>query len=532
MVTKMSEKKTYCFSYFDRTYTLGEDEISYSPYLKTITTTMIPVLRHEDRIVLDDIPGSAATVDTYIAYLKGEPFTLEDEDAELFQYMGHNNPCGYPLDYWAVKLRETWIRDFYDSKELYREPFFGLQRVKLIPDPLPWTPPRGLWIAGGYALYLAGFSECYDDIDLFVTDEGAAREFIREHADEIIAHGPTHVDFKIRKSKVQLIFRSYRAPSEIVYGFDVDCVGLLYDPESASIWATDRALHAFQKRQNWLDPDRSSPSYSYRLAKYHRRGFDIMLPNFDPLLVRHSKIEEFLISAICFYPIQADSGIHYVSIRSFMNRLGVLLESGEHSATRLRVRPSATPFPTKVKPLLIQIDQSHIEGLIHRSHRILPWMLNDPVTILIMAKYYGLYPANIGRDNYDSGNGDSDEDSNGELSNINDFIGSIQWIRHQPGSQLSGSYSPTPFTDLDLWYRTSIVYGIATEPDDEAPRPQSSHKFAKSIAPTREMIEAFPPDLISKAMARLDIPNLEELKMKDALKLLSSIRLLLCTKTN
>ena len=89
-------------------------------------------------------------------------------------------------------------------------------------------------------------------------------------------------------NKQQFIFRLYKSPAEIVYGFDVDCCGFLYD--GTNVYATERAYYAWKNKINHFDFDRMSKSYSYRLAKYSGRGFKIWLPFFDERKVNLEKM--------------------------------------------------------------------------------------------------------------------------------------------------------------------------------------------------------------------------------------------------
>jgi hypothetical protein len=61
-----------------------------------------------------------------------------------------------------------------------------------------------------------------------------------------------------------------------VHGFDVDCCGVLFDGEK--LWATKRAAYAIHHKINHINPERASPSYYWRLSKYHTRGYDIGIP--------------------------------------------------------------------------------------------------------------------------------------------------------------------------------------------------------------------------------------------------------------
>jgi hypothetical protein len=88
----------------------------------------------------------------------------------------------------------------------------------------------------------------------------------------------------------------YTCPSEVVHGFDVDCVGFVYDGEK--LYATKRALYAAKNGVNWFDPSRSSPSYAYRLIKYKRRGFNISLPLFTNININNTYLHNMYASVV------------------------------------------------------------------------------------------------------------------------------------------------------------------------------------------------------------------------------------------
>jgi hypothetical protein len=70
----------------------------------------------------------------------------------------------------------------------------------------------------------------------------------------------------------------YKGITEVLHGFDVDCCGIAYDPATDSLWATRRAAYAIKHRINYINPERASPSYYWRLSKYNMRGFQIGIP--------------------------------------------------------------------------------------------------------------------------------------------------------------------------------------------------------------------------------------------------------------
>ncbi|KAL1984543.1 hypothetical protein VTN96DRAFT_9043 [Rasamsonia emersonii] len=65
----------------------------------------------------------------------------------------------------------------------------------------------------------------------------------------------------------------------IISRFDVDCAGVAFN--GSQVWATPRALAAFMTQVNTVDFTRCSPLYENRLAKYAKRGFEVLWQGFD-----------------------------------------------------------------------------------------------------------------------------------------------------------------------------------------------------------------------------------------------------------
>ena len=72
-------------------------------------------------------------------------------------------------------------------------------------------------------------------------------------------------------------------------GFDVDCSSVAFD--GSQVWATSRALAALMTRTNRIDLTRRSPSYEKRLAKFAKRGFQVLCPDLDRTLIDQKIID-------------------------------------------------------------------------------------------------------------------------------------------------------------------------------------------------------------------------------------------------
>jgi hypothetical protein len=78
---------------------------------------------------------------------------------------------------------------------------------------------------------------------------------------------------------VQVILRNYSTVAEILHGFDMGACAAAYT--GTDVWVSALGRLAFESGVNVLCLDGRRHTYEFRLAKYWRRGFDILLPDLD-----------------------------------------------------------------------------------------------------------------------------------------------------------------------------------------------------------------------------------------------------------
>ena len=137
------------------------------------------------------------------------------------------------------------------------------------------------------------------DVDLFIVadDDASARAaFFRvyAHLKARLAAGnhPTQPHLLVLRSRfavtfytgypqrtIQVVLRRHACVADVILGFDVDACQLAYDGQR--VWATPSAQRAFRTGINFADPERSSPAYEQRLAKYSTRGFAVAVPGLE-----------------------------------------------------------------------------------------------------------------------------------------------------------------------------------------------------------------------------------------------------------
>jgi len=341
----------------DQIFTLNKKFIHLSPFIETMSKTQLDVEKKEINGELLNVIGDESPMydymDLYLQHIQGvaidELFVdgVDDkersiEDAQLglidlMDIMGHGdnlNPMNYPPSMWMMKIHDNWVRDNMIPLNLHKEdPFYDLTEIPIIDrDALPeheinrrnWVDklPEGAYVAGGYAMWLAGYTDSYKDIDVFVTNKDLLTNILMIDTYVWDLDGNMHVPAKIDKivddsykgnymsyhgmsvnswpitfntvqiDKVkQVILRVYDCASQIVHGFDLDCCGIFYDPHGKKLWATKRAVWSNKYKTNIIDPLRASPSYVSRLIKYFRRGFNIHTPFLDDSTVNQLEID-------------------------------------------------------------------------------------------------------------------------------------------------------------------------------------------------------------------------------------------------
>ncbi|CAL6015105.1 Conserved_hypothetical protein [Hexamita inflata] len=130
------------------------------------------------------------------------------------------------------------------------------------------------------------------DLDLFVygLTQKQAQERVASIIKQIIENNGADVIMRssqaitiLGKGKhrdIQIVFRLYKDPAEVVMGFDIDCVAVYYDFALKKAFCTERSLFSLNTRTNVLNQTRRSTSYGTRLIKYAHRGFAIVVPGF------------------------------------------------------------------------------------------------------------------------------------------------------------------------------------------------------------------------------------------------------------
>ncbi|KAJ3321846.1 hypothetical protein HDV06_003848 [Boothiomyces sp. JEL0866] len=138
------------------------------------------------------------------------------------------------------------------------------------------------------------------DIDIFVfgfDDVGCATERVRKLCKDIEEKAGEKILFIRNRNcvtilreyphrQIQVIFRLYKSPSEVLISFDIDCCCVGYDGKD--VYGIPRFFASVSYQRNVVDVTRRSPCYEYRLYKYSKRGFGVLIPG---ITLKHDVLE-------------------------------------------------------------------------------------------------------------------------------------------------------------------------------------------------------------------------------------------------
>ena len=364
----------------------------------------------------------------------------------------------FPTQFLEIKEEEDEIRSTFYEKKLYEDPFYKLHKfdpviflkedVTCIFNNILKIAGKGAVIAGGS---IVSNLEKHSDVDIFLyglTEKEAEEVILNFSLQRYDTCRINHhcASFKIWGTEIQIIRRIYKSPAEILYGFDIDCCGILYDGKD--IWCTRRAQYAIENKINHFDPERVSPSYPYRLAKYAARGFKIFLPNFDEKQFDKETFKKYYIKAVegefdeDEYDLTSDEDFKKMMIyhRSKFDKkyfkpilclfLGYFF---------------GLYFKSIVGKKGIDYDQEEKEEEI--ENRALSFTGNIDI-------YYGenfIYStgAHIELVSMLLGKGDQD---------LVEHYKTFKWMTENPMQQVTSSFNPQKIEDLDAWYRQCFLY--------------------------------------------------------------------------
>jgi len=129
-----------------------------------------------------------------------------------------------------------------------------------------------------------------------IRDEATSRgynvRYVRSgQAMSIMAYNPKSKRPNYPVAMVQIIFRIYAAPSEILHGFDLGCAAVGWT--GMNLYFTSLGKFAYEYGLNVFDNSRRSTTYEVRVSKYMERGFGFVVPKWkeenDKILLHGSR---------------------------------------------------------------------------------------------------------------------------------------------------------------------------------------------------------------------------------------------------
>ena len=402
-----------------------------------------------------------------------------------FGKFGHTNTLKYPNSFWKVKLVDDRLREFWYSglvsNEIKRNILIELpcnsERVNEVMGFLDGKLPAGHYIAGGAALYIAGITDKYSDIDIFTCNKDASEAWIkdyvmdRDNVNYVVTTGNS-VSYKnsVRElgwKSIQLILREYTCPSEIIHGFDIGSCSILYDPNVGNVLTTYKGKYCINEKVNWFEPDRSSPTYAYRLAKYHIRGFDIMLPSSEGLMTDITDLQSSISSCRTFADISYEVDIDEDRRKKLCIPDDIYASRFDNDRpimhNKLAMAINALKFGVgKHKSLLYysnmneQFDSCKSDEIVDRHTNALDSIPKDPMSVIILASCYCISPSLIKA----KATSDYETRETQYLTNVKD----LEWKVLNPMEQgLTGTFYPKPIQeDVRSFYLSSPLVTIAS----------------------------------------------------------------------
>jgi len=459
----------------------------------------IPVEKDESGAYILDISEISKDIKdihfaSYISYLQGRVPFMDEEGMILFDFLGHSNVFQYPASFWGIKLHDNWVRNNFYTKKLYEDPMYDLEKfipentdkyekcreevISKLKDNLDLHEPtdflgKGIYIAGGAALYVAGVIDYLNDIDMFITSRDTYKKLVKgfEGLDLNITDNSITIDWKNSHS-IQIIRRLYTCPSEIVHGFDLDCVGMLFDGKDC--WVTKRTTYSILNKVNWFDPQRASPTYGYRLCKYARRCFQIELPLFTKDMLNQDIINDEFKSIENQYFNLLDVNIKNGRIRQ-PKRVVQSIFNKYQLSTEIKAmflsHNILDRVSNKIKSYLEYSIQNIIQNRKEEGLDVQKWDIHgylnsyiggghypDIMSNILMAKFYNFYTSQISIvSDYEYDKDKIPEFMDVNNNNIQD-LENLSLMEQDPMKQLTGTFFPEPIdTEEDLlnWYKSS-----------------------------------------------------------------------------
>jgi hypothetical protein len=109
----------------------------------------------------------------------------------------------------------------------------------------------------------------------------------------------------LKTVRIQIIMRVYESMARVAYSFDIAVCGVAFDGDD--VYMTRLAAFELLHRVIVVVPAYRSPSFGFRLSKYHKRGFALAMldASFSRVSSGPNKCEPFVVGDLCVFPKSA-----------------------------------------------------------------------------------------------------------------------------------------------------------------------------------------------------------------------------------
>lgn len=289
---------------------------------------------------------------------------------------------------------------------------------------------------------------------------------------------------RLGTSTIQIILRLYKSIQEILYGFDLGSSMIGYDGNNLYFSALGK--FAYEYSANIVDPSRRSTTYEQRLYKYYRRGFHIILPEFNITKLRTEYLK-YNLDEVCQLPYFPFTYRNLKGNKIYLYRL--LTKQGKEKSDYQDYVNEYKIFYLNLKNLVknednyyYYSDQMNFDIIstppyISRS-RIIDFydVLEKKISrganlnLNILSNYFS-EPVNVlnailtrnATQNADELNARIEQEKQLILSRYDSISQTpyLSWVTQNPGSQISGSFNPIISNSKD-WY--GIYYQPVFQP--------------------------------------------------------------------
>lgn len=107
------------------------------------------------------------------------------------------------------------------------------------------------------------------------------------------------ISININDQIYQVIFRLYKSKSEILHGFDLGPSAVGFD--GTTVFLTALGKLSYENRIIVVDTTRRSTTYEYRIQKYFKRGFELVLPELN-IASLPTEYHKYKVAEVCEFP--------------------------------------------------------------------------------------------------------------------------------------------------------------------------------------------------------------------------------------